>query len=437
MKSHQGSSVGGRMKKHSAALLLLVLSSQAYADPFKALNDYFSSESQCGRLVKKKISEYEKRNPGNLAMLKDFKVELARMKQMDQLRDRAIEVAKGIEKENGGNLTLDSFFNSDKPLKERMLDRSDTYHPASGVPINEIIAAQKVKVTHNSSVGDMLDPQNSEELESQTRTWYNIPDSEDKKLVLDIDFDRPEINCSYVEVEHEIHLFKNWDEARKAYDLAELSLNERVAMGGVEEYYKDPSEATYEVEGERYKTIDGKVYQKECDQDVLAPAGRIQVTVTKDKNGKYQYETQVGETELIDQWNNSQEHADMADMLAQIGFVKRVEGYKGEERKHWYNGMPRNDIKNEAALANFVQKKEIEFDQFFEASIGAACYAEYKAGKIKIPVKKGETIDDREKYYIVQSLNRSGDSSSESKVRKNAVAIGGANQVGSGSVGSN
>lgn len=423
------------MKKRACLVLVsLMASSQTYAfnDLLNGISNYFSNESACARKVKSEIKNYERAHPGQLQTIQKYKNEVERFKQMEQLKKLAIEQAKKIQSENNGNLTLDSFFASDKPLEERMLDRGDSYHPVTGVPINEIIASDNVEVIFNADVSDNPDPAFDRKLESRTRTWYDIEKSSNEKLVLNIDFDKPQVNCSYEPVDYPVYLFETWEEAVSAYDNAQLA---KEALEAIGQSYADASEEYFEPEfdkeGERYRTIDGEIFAKECDQHPYAPSGRIKVSITKDSEGNYQYETMVGETNLVDVYDNSEEHEAEKAKLAEIGFVKVVEGYEGEERKRWFNGMVTPEIISEEALINSVKASEIAFDEYFENQIGGECYAQFKSGIIDIPWSNGETHNEREKYHIVGNLNRNYE-----EEREEVIADGGANPIDPVSIGS-
>lgn len=397
------------MKKSLVTTLLIFTSANAFAG---GVAEYFSQRNVCARKVKKEIEKFEKSNPGKLKQLNDYKIELERMQQMEQLRELAIQQAKEIEKENNDNMTIESFFASDKPIKERMKDRSDTYHPLSGVPINEIIDSGKVKVKFNPSVGH-YDPQEDQVLESKTMTWFDHKNSQDNKLVLNIDFQRPEVNCSWEQLPDQYKLYPNYKEAELAYEKA-------IKEGQNTDFI--------EYESEHYRKIDGKPFRKDCDVHPLAASGRVRVIVSKKEDGSLDYKTEIGETDLVNRHSdvNNKSLKLRSEHLAEIGFVERLKDVPESIQKPYYkNGLPYNRIKDENALEAWVNLAEAKYTEYFERTIGKECYDSYLAGDIYIPSKnvlgKEVTKQDRENFATVQGLNRSVASVGDKKENQDIV----------------
>lgn len=425
------------MKKTITILTLMSLSNAALANPLEQLANSieaaaFTPEQLCQRKLKREIKAFEKGNPRDLFDLVEMKGELYRLKKMNQLKELALQQVKAIEKENDGNLTLDSFFSSDKPLSERMTKKED--HPIVPSWVDDVIDEKEVEVEYkvdNPFTGEVV---HTEKLKTESRTWYDWQGSSDKKLVLNIEFDKPKINCSYKEVQWPVKLYSNWDDAKRAYDYDQRMLAAESEMLGYEVTLEDSEESDYSVEGEVYHRIDGKIYTKDCDRHNQAPSGVVSIEVTKDKDGKYKYKTKIAETDLVDPWNNNQEFADRADLLARIGFVERLEGQEEGIEHRFPNGTPISLIKNEGALSEYVKKAEKVYSDHFEKRVGKSCFDQFLAGNIQIPEGFNESVEDRIRYNIVQGLNRS--TAQDSKIQQ-SIADGGAKLSDQTSVGSN
>lgn len=397
------------MKKSLVTTFLFLTSANAFAG---GVAEYFSERNVCARKVKKEIGMFEKFNPGKLKQLNDYKIELERMQQMEQLRELAIQKAKEIEKENNDNMTIESFFASDKPIKERMKDRSDTYHPLSGVPINEIIDSGKVKVKFNPSVGHH-DPQEDQMLESKTMTWFDHKNSQENKLVLNIDFEKPEVNCSWEQLPSQYKIYPNFDEAKVAY--------EKAIQEGKDTDYID-------YESEHYRKINGKPFRKDCDIHPLATSGRVRVIVSKNDDGTFAYSTEIGETNLVNRYDDAYDKdlKNRSEHLAEIGFVERLMDAPPSAQKPYYkNGLPTNRIKNEKALEAWVDIAQAKYTEYFEKTIGKDCYKSYLEGEIYIPQKNlfgfEVTQKEKENFAAVQGLNRGVASNSNKKENQDTV----------------
>ena len=391
------------MRNKLIATVVLLSSVNALADNLGKKIE----RAYCQEKARTQVKKFEKNNPGMLKRLSDYQVELWRMNEMEQLRKVAIDQVKQIEKENGRNMTVESFFASDKPMNERMLDRRPETHVLMGVAMNDIVASDRVTVQFENEHASFWE-EKVKTFDAESRVWYDHGHSTEDKLVLSVDIDRSEESCRFEEVPHlEVH--QNWDQAIAAYERNMLKHGELAQQG----LPSDWVEKEYEVEGFYAKNINGKGHRRECEYHPVATHGKVKVIVTKNADGSFNYDTEIGETELVRRYRDryDKDLAARSEHLAEIGFVER------------FNGTPDNRIKNEGALKEYVAKTQAQYDEYFERKIGKGCVKALRKGDgHSFGYRRKDTQEVSQRHAVViEGLNRGIASTENDKEDQNTV----------------